>query len=573
MSPQDDASRPRRDDRGRHDDRPRRNERGRRDDQGRRENRGRDERPRRDDRPRREDRGRDAQGRERSGSRGQGGPRRGWSSSRPSERSRTATGSRQVAYEALAAVREDDAYANLVLPRLLRRHRLSGRDAAFATELFYGSLRARGRLDAILAACIDRGLGEVDGDVLDVMRLGAYQLVDMSVAPHAATSETVALARSAVGAGAASFVNAVLRRVGERTAEEWIAQVAPDREQDPAGHLAVVHSHPTWVVRALTDALAGHGRDRAEIDALLDAQNQAPAVSLVMRPGLTDLDEMIDNGAGRGHLSIFAATWPSGDPGGMDPVKEGRAAVQDEGSQLMALALGLGADELVLAEQDGPARWLDLCAGPGGKTALLGGLTPGSDAELLAIEVQPHRTELVDRAVATLQEAGCEITTRTADGTTIGREMPGHFSRVLADVPCSGLGALRRRPESRWRRSPGDIGQLAALQRDLLGSALDAAAPGGVVAYVTCSPHLAETRLVVTDVLRRREDVEQLDARPAVAAGIHPELQDQVDLGPGPSVQLWPHVHGTDAMFIALLRKRSGQSPQNPSGSEEGPLS
>src|SRR5699024_7398395 len=140
-------------------------------------------------------------------------------------------------------------------------------------------------------------------------------------------------------------------------------------------------------------------------------------------------------------------------------------------------------------------------------------LTVDHDADLLAVELQPHRTELVERTVRALQEAGCEITTRTADGTGIGAELPGRFSRVLADVPCSGLGALRRRPESRWRRSPADVGQLGALQRDLLASALDAAAAGGVVAYVTCSPHLAETRLIVADVLKSRTDIEELDAR------------------------------------------------------------
>ncbi|MFC0674286.1 RsmB/NOP family class I SAM-dependent RNA methyltransferase [Brachybacterium hainanense] len=499
-----------------------------------------------------ERRGRDAKGRERSGSRGRGGPRRGWSEDRPSERSRRTTSSRQVAFEAMRAVREDDAYANLVLPGLLRRSRVAGRDAAFATELFYGTLRAQGRLDAIIGACIDRPLDQVDGDVLDVLRLGAYQLVDMSVAPHAATSETVALARQVAGAGAGSFVNAVLRRIGEDDREGWIAKVAPDRSEDEIGHLSIAHSHPAWIVRALSDALAAHGRDRSEIDALLEAQNAAPSVSLVMRPGLTDLDELIDNGASAGHLSIFAASWPSGDPGGTDPVREGRAAVQDEGSQLMALALALGADDLVRAEDH---RWLDLCAGPGGKTALLAGLTLEHDAELLAVELQEHRTQLVERAVATLVEAGAEVTTRTADGRDIGGEMPGTFSRVLADVPCSGLGALRRRPESRWRRRPADIGQLGGLQRDLLASALDAAAPGGVVAYVTCSPHLAETRLIVQDVLRRRTDAEQLDARPAVRAGLLPQARD-VELGEGPAVQLWPHVHGTDAMFIALLRRR-----------------
>lgn len=229
-----------------------------------------------------------------------------------------------------------------------------------------------------------------------------------------------------------------------------------------------------WCARSATPS-PYHGRSRDEIDELLAAQNAAPAVSLVMRPGLTDLDELIDHGASQGRLSVFAASWPSGDPGGMDPVKEGRVAVQDEGSQLAALALALGADDLVLAADH---HWLDLCAGPGGKAALLGGLTVDHDADLLAVELQEHRTELVDRAVASLQESGCEITTRTADGTTLGAELPGHFSRVLADVPCSGLGALRRRPEARWRRTPGDIGHLTTLQRSLLTSALDAAAPG-----------------------------------------------------------------------------------------------
>ncbi|WP_394216341.1 RsmB/NOP family class I SAM-dependent RNA methyltransferase [Brachybacterium vulturis] len=511
-------------------------------------------------RDRRDHRSRDQQGRSRSGARGQGGPRRGYSDSRPSERTRRSTPSRQVAFEGLRLVREEDSYANLVLPRLLRTHQVAGRDAAFTTELFYGALRAQGRLDAILAACVDRPLEKIDPPLLDVLRLGAYQLLDMSVARHAATSETVALARWVVGAGAAGFANAVLRRVGEKDREQWIAEVAPDRAQDPTGHLAVVHSHPRWVVRALSDALAGHGRSREEIDELLAAQNQAPAVSLVMRPGLTDLEELIDHGASQARLSVFAASWPAGDPGGMDPVAQGRVAVQDEGSQLAALALALGADGLVLAEDH---HWLDLCAGPGGKAALMGGLTVAHDADLLAVELQEHRTELVDRAVATLQEAGCEITTRTADGTAIGAEQPGRFSRVLADVPCSGLGALRRRPEARWRRTPGDIGTLTTLQRMLLTSALDAAAPGGVVAYVTCSPHLAETRLIVADVLKTRQDVEELDARDPVRAGVLPAAREDLDLGEGPAVQLWPHIHGTDAMYIHLLRKR-------PAPTEEG---
>jgi 16S rRNA (cytosine967-C5)-methyltransferase len=148
---------------------------------------------------------------------------------------------------------------------------------------------------------------------------------------------------------------------------------------------------------------------------------------------------------------------------------------------------------------------------------------------------------------------------RTGDGRTLGDEEPGAYDRVLVDAPCTGLGALRRRPEARWRRTPGDLPTLTSLQRELLGSALDAVRPGGVVAYVTCSPHLAETRFVVDDVLRRRDDAERLDAREVLRSAVVPGAE--LDLGAddggahGLDVQLWPHVHGTDAMHLTLLRR------------------
>ena len=149
-------------------------------------------------------------------------------------------------------------------------------------------------------------------------------------------------------------------------------------------------------------------------------------------------------------------------------------------------------------------------------------------------------------------EADGRFEVRVGDGRELGELSPASYDRVMVDAPCTGLGALRRRPESRWRRTPGDLTDLSPLQRDLLTSALDSVRPGGVVAYVTCSPHLAETRAVVEDVLRRRDDVEVFDA---VAV-----LED-VTLEPlpgltGPYAQLWPDLHGTDAMFLALLRRR-----------------
>jgi 16S rRNA (cytosine967-C5)-methyltransferase len=439
---------------------------------------------------------------------------------------------RRVAFDLLRAVDERDAYANLTLPGLLRDRGVQGRDAAFATELGYGTLRGRGTYDAVLAACVDRPLDQVDPPVLDVLRLGAHQQLAMRVPPHAAVGATVELARAVVGEGRSSFVNAVLRKVGRQSLEGWLAEVAPPADTDPLGHLTVVHSHPRWVVSALRDALGG---DLAETAALLAADNEPPQVSLVARPGRSSVDDLVAAGARPGRWSPYAAVLPGGDPGSLAAVRDGRAGVQDEGSQLVALALAAapieGRDE----------HWLDLCAGPGGKAALLAAVAGGRGARLLAAEVAPHRAGLVRRA---LGGSGDVV---VADGRAPAWPA-GAFDRVLVDAPCTGLGALRRRPEARWRRQPADVPALAALQRELLASALDAVRPGGLVAYVTCSPHLAETGTVVTDVLRRRPEVERVDARPM--------LPGVPDLGDGPHVQLWPHRHGTDAMYLALLQRR-----------------
>ncbi len=439
--------------------------------------------------------------------------------------------SRRVAFDLLRAIDERDAYANLTLPGLLRERGVEGRDAAFATELGYGTLRGRGSYDAVLGACVDRPLAAVDPPVLDLLRLGAHQLLAMRVPPHAAVGATVELARAVAGEGRSSFVNAVLRRVGRQDLAGWLDQVAPDAGADPLGHLAVVHSHPRWIVSALRDAVGG---DLAETAELLAADNVAAQVTLAARPGRSSVDELVAAGAQPGRWSPYAAVLASGDPGRLAAVRDGRAGVQDEGSQLVAVAL---ATALV----DGPdRRWLDLCAGPGGKAALLAALAAGRGARLLAAEVAPHRAGLVRR---TLGGTGDVV---VADGRAPAWP-DASFDRVLVDVPCTGLGALRRRPEARWRRRAEDVPALASLQRDLLGSALDAVRPGGLVAYVTCSPHLAETGTVVRDVLRRRPGVERVDARPL--------LPGVPGLGAGPDVQLWPHRHGTDAMYLALLRR------------------
>jgi 16S rRNA (cytosine967-C5)-methyltransferase len=451
-----------------------------------------------------------------------------------------------VAYEALAAVHRDDAYANLVLPRLLRENRVSGRDAALATELTYGTLRSEGQLDAVLADAAGRPVDRIDPPARDALRLGAYQLLHTRVPDHAAVSTTVDLVR-AVAPGAVGFANAVLRRLSERDLAAWLEKVAPPATEDPVRHLALVHSHPDWMVRAFAESL---GVDVSTVDGLaeagaaLAADNERPLVHLCARPGRISAAELADQVGGMvGAYSPYAVYLPEGAPGEVPAVAHGRAHVQDEGSQLVALALV----DAPLTGRD--ERWLDLCAGPGGKAALLGAIAAGRGAQVTAVEITPHRANLVEQATL-----GLPVVVVCADGREVGRDeaLPeGGFDRVLVDAPCTGLGSLRRRPESRWRRQPSDLPPLTRLQRELLAAALRAVRPGGVVAYVTCSPHVVETRVAVAETLRRQPAgssvIERLDAR----AVLPPEL---ADLGDGPSVQLWPHRHGTDAMYLSLLR-------------------
>ena len=459
-----------------------------------------------------------------------------------------ATPAREVALEVLRAVADRGAYANLLLPSLLGERGLHGRDAALATELAYGTLRGRGTYDAVLAACSTRALTDIDPPLLDVLRLGTHQLLATRIAPHAAVATSVALARAAAGAGAAGFANAVLRRVATRDLESWIGAVAPDRAADPAGYLAVKTSHPGWIVAAVSAALGEEpvtGLPRTE--AALAANGTRPQVALCAVPGLASTADLVARGARAARWSPFGAYIDGGDPARLPEVRQGRAAVQDEASQLAALALAR-ADP---GRPDGGAgasdrRWLDLCAGPGGKARLLAGLAAGRGARLVASDVREHRARLVRGAIPAAGAAAI-----VADGTEPAWR-PASFDRVIADVPCSGLGALRRRPDARWRKSPADVAALGPLQRSLLRSAVNAARPGGVIAYVTCSPHIAETRAVVGEVTAARDDVLVLDA-PALLS----EVPDLACPGPGGRyAQFWPHLHGTDAIFLALLRRR-----------------
>jgi 16S rRNA (cytosine967-C5)-methyltransferase len=497
---------------------------------------------------------------------------------------RRADPARRAAYDVLRAVADRDAYANLLLPALLAERGLTGRDAAFATELTYGTLRGRGTYDAILAACSDRD--QLDPPVREVLRLGAHQLLATRVGQHAAVATSVDLAKDVCGPRPSGFVNAVLRRVATRDLEAWTELVAPGRDRDPSGYLAVRYSYPRWIINAYRDALGE--ASAAELEDALAAGNIRPDVTLAVTPGLAvttglavtpglavttglavspglagepDPSPLIPPNATPTRWSPYGLRLAGGDPAPL--VATGQLTVQDEASQLAALALArvsLGP----AGSTSVPARdqlWLDLCAGPGGKARLLAGLAAERDARLVASDLRPHRAGRVLDALRSVQHragvqpgagvqtgAGLNPAVLAADGLRVPWR-PGTFDRVLADVPCSNLGSLRRRPEARWRKTPDDVSELAVVQRGLLNAALDSVRPGGVVAYVTCSPHLAETRDVVTAVADGRGDVTILDA-PAVLAEV-PGLRASDPR----FAQFWPHRHGTDAIFLALLRR------------------
>jgi 16S rRNA (cytosine967-C5)-methyltransferase len=456
----------------------------------------------------------------------------------PSSHLTTRDPARRAAADVALAVDRDGAYANLLLPRLLRERSISGTDAAFATELTYGMLRRCGVLDAVISAGAKRDAASLDPAVRAVLRLGAYQLLHTRVPPHAAVSSTVDLSREVAGPRPAGLVNAVLRRVAERDWAGWVEQLAP--ADDPLGRLAFERGFPRWVAAALLEALDG---DLAELDLAL--AEQRPSTHLVARPGRISREALLAAAgpdATSGPWSPYAVRLASGDPAGLAAIRDRRAGVQDEGSQLVALALA----RAPLEGRDD--WWLDACAGPGGKASLLAGLL-SDGARLLASDLAPHRAALVRRSLTRASSVPVVV----ADATRPPWR-DASLDRVLVDAPCTGLGALRRRPEVRWRRQPDDAARLQGVQLALLAAAVDAVRVGGLVAYATCSPHRAETVAVIGSTLRSRADVEAVDARPL--------LPGVPSLGDGPFVQLWPHRHGTDAMFVAILRRTAaGERP------------
>ena len=444
---------------------------------------------------------------------------------------------RDVAYELLLRVEQDDAYANLVLPKLLKNSQVDSRDAGFIQELGFGAIRNRRLYELIIEVASKREIASVEQAARLILLLGIHQLLAMRVPAHAAINETVNLAKRKASKSAVGFVNAVLRRVSEKSRDQWIGVITRG-SKDLDQVLSDEYSHPMWILRSLKSALAARGLENTLVE-LLKADNTPAKVSIVALPGFSQPGDFSEIGEVGGASPLGIEIHEN--PAVIEAVKNGFARVQDQGSQLAVLAL----TEVDLAIPD--SHWLDVCAGPGGKAALLAALARPERIRFTANEISEHRAKLVENALNPITNVSVE----RRDGREFGEVGP-NYSRVLLDAPCTGLGALRRRPEARWRKQAGDIKDLSKLQRELFDSCWRSLLPGGVLAYVTCSPHLSETTNHVSWAMSRYgAELEVVNANTVLNA-----VNSNLDLDEGfLTAQLWPHTNGTDAMFIALFRK------------------
>jgi 16S rRNA (cytosine967-C5)-methyltransferase len=434
--------------------------------------------------------------------------------------------SRLLAFDLLTEVNRNEGYSNLLLPQALNASKLDERDRSLVTELLYGTIRMQGKHDWVLAQISDRPWNEVDPGIVDVARLGVHQLHEMRVPDHAAVASTVEVARKRLGESKASFVNALLRNVTRTSQEDWFLPLT--QMSDPVERLSIQFSHPAWIVSAYFDLL----KDWAEVESALSINNEAAIPTLVSWPGISTQQDLIDIGAEPTSYSEFGALW-KGNPGALDLIKARKIGVQDEGSQLVASVFAAAADG---------SSWLDMCAGPGGKAALLSSIARTRGIKFTANEVSAVRADLVRQVVN-----GDRVL--VGDGREIGNQEE-KFDAILIDAPCTGLGALRRRPEVRWRRTLQDLRELTQLQRELIQSAISALNVGGVLGYATCSPHLAETSIQVADIKKKFTNVEQIPVGPFMPENLDGGLRDE-------AMSLWTHRVGTDAMYLALFKKSS----------------
>ena len=386
---------------------------------------------------------------------------------------------RKTAYEVLLDMETNQSYSNLALNNFIEKNKPE--NPAFVRELVYGVLENRILLDYYLAALVASGLKKVKKQDLTILRMGVYQILAMdSVPDYAAINESVVLARKFCR-GRDKFINGVLRNFQRRQAE--LEALLPDRSSDPAKYLSVRYSAASWLVDLW---LAAYGLDKTE--ALLAASNGRPL--LCLRTNLLKgtreelMQRLVDAGyqVEAGTLSDRSILVTGKGTGILehDLFREGWFSVQDEASTLTADTVNPKPGNLVV----------DVCAAPGGKTMAMAELM-GTEGEIYAFDIYEHKLKLIQEQAARLGTG--IVKTRCQDGRIALKELEGQADCVLADVPCSGLGVIRRKPEIKTKdHAEMDFAELVQRQKEILESASTYVKPGGTLVYSTCTVNPAE---------------------------------------------------------------------------------
>lgn len=437
---------------------------------------------------------------------------------------------RAFALKVIHEVYAKDAYANVVLAQQLRKDGLSDVDRRFATELVYGTVKAGGTLDWIIKKYVTRPLKKMDPMVLDILRLGVYQLKYMDKVPDsAACNESVELAKKFTNAGAAKFVNGVLRTM----VREPEKGAFPSGKGTATAELALKEQHPEWLVRRW---IKEFGYDEAV--KLCQFNNSQPSICLRTNTLMTSRSELLLTLMSYGVEAHASSLTPEGvildSHGSLDslaPLQEGYCQVQDESSMLVAHVVDPQPDDFIL----------DVCSAPGGKTTHIAAMM-GDKGRITAFDIYDHKLQRV-RENAQRLGITC-IETKEMDAREVWQEYPQQADRVLVDAPCSGLGVLRRKPDSRWRKTPELLKELPKLQLEILRSAAAAVKKGGILVYSTCTIAKEENGDVVREFLQGTDSFELINAGERLPI---PRMDEMV--------QLYPQRDGTDGFFIACMKR------------------
>lgn len=437
----------------------------------------------------------------------------------------------------LYEINEKGAYSNIALNKYFSAEQLRELDRAFATELVYGTVKRKLTLDRVISAYSDIKMQKLSPWILNILRMGAYQLLYLDrVPPSAACNESVSLAGRYGHKASAGFVNAVLRNIARNGA----GRVIPSKEDDLTGYLSVSYSYPKWLVEKYTELF---GSEFAE--ALLDAGNGTPELTVranTLKVSAEELLEKLKNEgieAEQGKYAEEAITIKSTvSLSRLEAFKNGLFQVQDESSMLPAR---------VLAPEPGQTV-LDACSAPGGKTTHLAQLMRNTGM-IVARDVFEHKLKLVEDNASRL---GINIIqTELYDALLPDEKHAEAFDRVLLDAPCTGLGIVRRKPDIKWARETKDINAITELQRTLLHNAAMLVKPGGVLVYSTCTVLPEENENMVKDFLASHQEYTADDMAPSLPAGLAQHAK-------GCMVQLFPNRDGIDGFFVARLRKKAG---------------